>query len=84
MMFTPLLLWLLAALPLAPVTASAVPCKTVADCWLDQDGNPIARPKSKRGRSLPRGDCGKNLLWLRTRLSCDNHVCTAEHIGDRC
>lgn len=88
-----LMLGLLTALaPLSPlaaraadrVTVSAVPCKTVADCWLAADGQPIGRPRSKRGRALPRGDCGKRLVWLRNRLSCENQVCVAELIGDKC
>lgn len=83
-MLVPIFLWLLAALPASRVTVSTVPCKTVADCWLDQDGRPIARPPAKRGRTLPRGDCGKNLLWLRNRLSCEQNVCTTRFIGDAC
>lgn len=79
-----MLLMLLAAAPADPPSVEAVPCNTVADCWLDKDGRPIARPKAKRGRGLPRGDCGKNLLWLRTRLSCEHQVCVAQHVGDRC
>jgi hypothetical protein len=84
MMLTSFLLWILGGMPMAQTTVSEVPCKTIADCWLDAEGKPIARPKAKRGRSIPRGDCGKNLLWLRNRLSCENQVCTAQHVGDRC
>ncbi|MFO0575739.1 MAG: hypothetical protein U1A78_17215 [Polyangia bacterium] len=83
-MLVPIILWLLAALPAGRVTVSTVPCKTVSDCWLDEDGKPIARPHAKRGRKLPRGDCGRNLLWLRNRLSCEDNVCVARHIGDAC
>lgn len=79
-----LMLSLLAAPAAAPVAVSPVPCQTVADCWLAADGQPIARPKHKRGRALPRGDCGKNLLWLRHRLSCEAQVCVAVRIGDKC
>jgi len=79
-----LMLSLLAAPAAAPVPVSPVPCKTVADCWLSADGQAIARPKHKRGRALPRGDWGKNLVWLRNRLSCEAQVCVAVHIGDKC
>jgi hypothetical protein len=61
-----------------------VPCETVADCWLDGDGHPIKRPPRLRKKQLPRGDCGKNLVWLRNRLSCEEHVCVAVFIGGRC
>ncbi len=63
---------------------SDVPCQSVADCWLDAASKPIARPKKLRGKPVPRGDCGKNLQWLRTRLTCEQRVCTALVIGDRC
>ena len=68
----------------ARTTVSIVPCKTVADCWLDADGAPIARPKAKRGQPLPRGNCGDKHNWLSTRLSCENQVCVAVHRGDKC
>ena len=68
----------------AEPNVSDVACQTVADCWLDVNGKAMARPASKRGHPLPRGDCGNNLLWLRNRLSCEEHVCKAEHVGDRC
>lgn len=84
MVLAALFLWIVGVMPMGQITVSEVPCKTVADCWLDGEGKPIARPKAKRGRSIPRGDCGKKLLWLRTRLSCENQVCTAQHIGDKC
>ncbi|MBX7099784.1 MAG: hypothetical protein K1X89_18860 [Myxococcaceae bacterium] len=77
-----LALWLLAGAP--RVTVSEVPCTTVDDCWLDEGGKPIARPRAKKGRALPRGDCGGKIEWLRNRLSCQNKVCTAELIGDKC
>ena len=79
-----LLLWLVAALPADRVTVSTVPCQTVADCWLAADGQPIQRPRSKRGRLVPRGDCGKKLRWLRNRLSCENQVCVVQRVGDKC
>lgn len=79
-----LMLGLLAAPPADRVTVSVVPCQTVADCWLAADGQPIKRPREKRGRALPRGDCGKKKVWLRNRLSCENQVCVAELIGDKC
>lgn len=79
-----LILSLLAAPPAVPVPVGPVPCKTVADCWLSAQGQPIARPKAKRGRALPSGDCGKNLVWLRHRLSCEQEVCVAKLIGDKC
>lgn len=78
---------LLALLHVEPrVTISEVPCQTVAACWLDPDGKPIARPKKLKGRPLPKGDCGKNKTWLRNVLTCDEvkRVCVAEYIGDRC
>ncbi|MBL8952167.1 MAG: hypothetical protein JNK82_15400 [Myxococcaceae bacterium] len=75
-----LVLWLLTAEPVV----STVPCKTVAECWLDEEGKPIARPKAKKGKAVPRGDCGKNLLWLRNQLSCDENVCVAKFVGDKC
>lgn len=84
MVLASLFLWIVSVLPMAQITVSEVPCKTVADCWLDEEGAPIKRPKAKRGRSVPRGDCGRNLLWLRNKLSCENQVCTAQHIGDKC
>jgi len=61
-----------------------IPCQTVADCWLDSAGHAIARPRRKRGQPIPRGDCGGNIVWLRNRLMCIDHVCAAVHIGDRC
>ena len=67
-----------------PDGGAPLPCETVADCWLDENGNAMARPKSKRGHPIPGGDCGKNKVWLRNRLSCEAHVCTAEHVGDKC
>ncbi len=77
---TLLVLWLLSAEPVV----STVPCKTVAECWLDEEGKPIPRPRSKKGRAVPRGDCGKNLLWLRHRLTCEENVCVSLNIGDKC
>ena len=74
----------------AKTTVSEVPCKTVAQCWLDADGHPIARPKAKKGRPLPEGDCGAKLVWLQNRLRCESaddagpSVCVAEHVGDKC
>lgn len=80
-----LLAFTLLMLSQTPPTVSDVACKTVADCWLDADAKPIARPKAKKGRPLPRGDCGRNILWLRTRLTCsEENVCVAEHVGDKC
>lgn len=65
---------------------SSVPCSTVDECWLDAKGHPVARPKRSKGKALPTGDCGKQLHWLRHRLSCDEarHVCVALEVGDRC
>jgi hypothetical protein len=65
-------------------TPNQASCKTVADCWLDDDGNAIARPKSQRGRPLPKGNCGENLLWLRNVLECQQGFCASKHIGDMC
>ena len=78
-----LALFLLGADP-ERTTVSEVPCKTVADCWLDDHGMPVARPKSQKGKKLPRGDCGKNLLWLRNKLTCTEGKCSAENVGDKC
>lgn len=75
-----LVLWLLAAEPVV----STVPCETVAQCWLDTDAKPIARPRGKKGKKIPRGDCGKNLMWLRNKLSCENNVCIVQFVGDMC
>jgi hypothetical protein len=68
----------------ASPTVSDVPCQTVADCWLDAASKPIARPKKFRGKPVPRGDCGRKLQWLRTRLACEQNLCTALDIGDKC
>ena len=67
-----------------PVPTVAAPCRNVGDCWLDDRGNAIARPKRLRGRKLPKGDCGRNLLWLRNELSCAEGRCVALPVGDRC
>jgi hypothetical protein len=68
------------------VVESTVPCQTVADCWLDPRGVPIARPKKFKGQKLPRGDCERKLVWLRYQLSCSpqKQVCEAVFRGDRC
>jgi hypothetical protein len=84
MIVASLMLWLLAAMPAELVNVSTVSCKSVADCWLARDGTPIARPKAKRGRPLPQGDCGKNLLWLRHLLSCEKNLCVSRKVGDLC
>lgn len=76
---------LLIALVTSTPDAGVVSCKTVSDCWLDADGHAIARPKKFKGKALPRGDCGKNLLWLRNTLECsDAGLCVATHVGDKC
>jgi hypothetical protein len=79
-----LVLWLMSAAPDGGVTVSAVPCTSVADCWLDANGKPVARPRRFRGRRIPRGNCGSNLLWLRYRLMCEKDLCAAENVGDKC
>ena len=61
-----------------------MPCQTVADCWLGDDSKPIKRPAAKKGKPLPRGDCGTHLKWLRNQLSCTQNVCTAKYVGDMC
>ena len=69
------------------VQESTAVCTTVADCWLDDAGAPIARPKKFKGRKLPRASCqGAGLNWLRHMLSCDpeKKVCVALDVGDRC
>ena len=83
-MFLPLIFVLLAAEQYGTVTVSTVPCETVAQCWLDKDGKPIARPKRVKGKRLPKGDCGKNLLWLRHQLTCERAVCVAKFVSDSC
>ncbi len=83
-MLLPLFFVVLAAVPYGTVTVSDVPCKTVADCWLDKDGKPIARPKRMKGKKVPKGDCGKNLLWLRNVLTCEKDVCVAKFVSDMC
>lgn len=76
---------LLIALVTSTPDAGTVSCKSVNDCWLDGEGHAIARPKKLKGRPLPRGDCGKNILWLRNLLECtDEGLCKATHVGDRC
>ena len=62
----------------------AVACTTVADCWLDPKGAAVPRPAKLKGKKLPQGDCGKNLLWLRHRLTCEAQVCTVKYVGDAC
>lgn len=66
------------------VPPSGPPCRSVADCWLDDSGQPIARPKKERGKPLPRGNCGGRINWLRNQLNCVEHRCVAFHVGDRC
>jgi hypothetical protein len=60
-----------------------VPCKTADDCWLDNGGAPIARPKNKRGHKIPRGSC-YDRVWLDNQLSCSDKVCSVTHVPDRC
>jgi hypothetical protein len=76
--------WSDTAVPAPKAKPAPVPCKTVADCWLDADGNAIPRPKRFKGRRLPKGNCGGNILWLTNLLSCEEHVCVSMPIGDRC
>lgn len=85
-MLLSLALWLLTATHTERLTLSTVSCRSVADCWLDAQGRPIARPRGKRGLKLPRGDCGRNLIWLRNRLLCteQEHVCASQFMGDAC
>ena len=86
----------MAALLAAPgerIKVSTVECKTVDECWLDDGGAPVARPKKFKGQQFPKGDCGRNLIWLRTRIRCEvptvpdagsAKVCVTENIGDKC
>jgi hypothetical protein len=67
-----------------PSPPAAVACETVADCWLDDSGAAIKRPKRHRGKPIPRGDCGARILWLRHKLTCEEKRCVAVHIGDKC
>jgi|CXWL01.1.fsa_nt_gi hypothetical protein len=77
------LMWLLAQAPDAG-RAPAVSCKTVADCWLDHQGQAISRPVKERRKPLPRGDCRAKKVWLRHLLKCEQNVCTSTYIGDQC
>ena len=33
---------------------------------------------------LPKGDCGKNLNWLRRCVTCEQRFCTVQYVGDKC
>jgi hypothetical protein len=68
----------------APLTPNEVPCQSIEDCWLNELGKPIKRPKRFRGKPLPPGDCGEKLNWLRNKLACEKNVCTALYVGDLC
>jgi hypothetical protein len=59
-------------------------CHSINDCWLDGDGTPIKRPRSKRGKPIPSGNCGGRINWLRYRLGCSEGRCVADFVGDRC
>ncbi|MBL8914094.1 MAG: hypothetical protein JNM17_25545 [Archangium sp.] len=61
-----------------------VSCQTVNECWLAPDGSPMPRPARFKKKPLPKGDCGKNLLWLRNRLTCEENVCKSTYMGDAC
>ncbi len=78
------LLLLLTALWMSDGGVSEIPCNTVAQCWLDDAGHAIRRPKKYAGRSLPRADCQGNLLWARYRLLCVQHRCESLFVGDMC
>jgi hypothetical protein len=82
-MLTLLLAHLLLADP-QPDAGLEVACTTVDDCWLDERGNAIPRPKKFKKRAPPRGDCGKNKLWLRHELTCTENRCVSRFRGDRC
>lgn len=75
---------LVLAVVLSTDAGTPVACTTVADCWLDPKGAAIPRPAKLKGKKLPQGDCGKNLLWLRHRLTCEEQVCTVKYLGDAC
>jgi hypothetical protein len=77
-----LALWLLAASDAGAQVR--VPCHTVADCWLDRDGQAVPRPKKFKGAPLPIGDCESKLTWLRTKLTCEANQCVATVVGDKC
>lgn len=83
-MFLTIALTLLVGQARAPGPAKPVPCKTVADCWLNSIGDPIKRPAKQRGKPLPNGDCGANKVWLRHVLTCEDKVCTVKYVGDKC
>lgn len=75
---------LLAADPDPRRSVSEIACQTEAQCWMDADAKPIARPKKMKGKAFPRGDCGGRLLWLRNKVECQENVCVVRHVGDRC
>jgi len=70
--------------PPPPDAGIAGACATVDDCWLDEGGKAMPRPKKFKKRPLPRGDCGKNKLWLRHELTCTENQCVSRFRGDRC
>ena len=74
----------LLAAPDAGSSRALPACQSVSDCWLDDEGRAIRRPARYRGRQLPKGDCGAHLRWLRHDLTCDEGVCTARDVPDRC
>jgi hypothetical protein len=67
-----------------PVAPAPVSCRTVNDCWLAPDGKAIPRPAKFKWRAIPRGDCGKNLLWLRHELTCTENQCVSRNRSDMC
>ena len=86
-MLLSLLALLLSDVPPPPTVVDAgvaVSCRTVNDCWLAPDGKAIPRPAKFKFRQLPKGDCGKNLLWLRHSLQCEANQCVATFRGDAC
>lgn len=78
------LLLMLAQAPDAGAAPAPVACKTVADCWLDYDGQAIKRPVKQRGKALPKGDCRAKKVWLRYQLRCEKKVCTSTYVADQC
>ncbi len=75
---------LLLTLSQAPDAGTAVACKTVADCWLDDEGRAMARPKAQKGKKIPLGDCRGKKVWLRHVLTCEQNVCISTYRGDQC
>lgn len=49
-----------------------IACKSAQDCWVDDDGNAIARPKNKRGVTL------KPCKGAERTPACEDKVCVVK------